>query len=170
MLSRSGCFRATEGGRAHRMVIQLLGRRRGDRRRRLVENAFLMGLCRPCPRSIILKRTAHAGVGKLVPCSFNIHPPHVLDLTPNPRGDQASKRSEGMPAFGLPVLSFIFLVESFLFQIYWIKPCIFFREVRTKCLRRFILRCRGSHGSTSLHLLRVCAPVFSQKCKILKKY
>jgi hypothetical protein len=37
----------------------------------------------------------------------------------------------------LSVLSLIFLVESLLFQIYWIKPCIFFREVGMKCLRRF---------------------------------
>ena len=32
MLSRSGCFRATESGRTYRMVIQLIGRWRGDRR------------------------------------------------------------------------------------------------------------------------------------------
>src|ERR1700682_4660543 len=92
------------------MVIQLSGRRSGDRRRRLVENAVLM-----------------------VPCSFNIHRPSVLDLTPNPRGDKASKRPEGMPAFGSPVLSFILLVVSFLFRIYWIKPSIFGREGR--CVR-----------------------------------
>src|ERR1700726_724265 len=73
------------------------------------ENAFLPGLCCPCrcfrgvASSLSDQRTP--GVGKLVPCSFNIHPPHVLDLTPTPRGDKASQRSEGMPAFGLPVLS-----------------------------------------------------------------
>ena len=69
------------------------------------------------------------------------------------RGDKSSKCFEGMPAFELPVLSRIFLVESFLFQINWIKPCIFFREVRMKCLCRFILRCRGSHDPRSLHAL-----------------
>jgi hypothetical protein len=76
---------------------------------------------------------------------------------------KSSKRLEGMPAFGLPVLSVIFLVESVLFQIYWNKPCIFVWEVRMKCLCRFIFRGRVLHGSTILHALRPVSPHF-RKC------
>jgi hypothetical protein len=64
-----------------------------------------------------------------------------------------SKRAEGVPAFSLPLFSLRFLTKSFLLQIYWIKPCTF-REVRMNYLRRFSLRYRGSHGSSSLPALR----------------
>ena len=37
-----------------------------------------------------------------------------------------------------------------------------------KCLRRFILRCRGSHGSTSLHALRPVSPYFLRSARFLK--
>ena len=73
-----------------------------------------------------------------------------------------------MPAFGLPVLSLIFVVESFLLQIYWIKPSIFVREVRMKCLRRFILRCRGSHGWASIHALRSVSLPFLKSARFFK--
>jgi hypothetical protein len=33
------------------------------------------------------------------------------------RSDTSSKRSEGVPAFGLPLFSLGFLINSFLFQI-----------------------------------------------------
>src|SRR5258708_35023234 len=108
------------------------------------------------PKAISARRE----VGIVVRCGFNIRPPDVLDLTLNLRGDKSSKCSEGMPAFGLPVLSLIVLVESFLFQIYGIKPSIFVWELRMKCLRRFILRCRGSHDPRSLHALRPVSPHF----------
>src|ERR1700722_19332209 len=49
---------------------------------------------------------------------------------------KCSKRFEGMPAFGVPVLSLLFLVESFLFQIYGVKPCIFFRGVRIRVMEK----------------------------------
>jgi hypothetical protein len=58
-----------------------------------------------------------------------------------------------VPSFGLPLFSLRFLAKSFLLQIYWIKLCTF-REVRMNYLRRFSLRCRGSHGSSSLPTLR----------------
>ena len=89
--------------------------------------------------------------------------PAQVAFSCDPRGDQASKRSEGMPAFGLPVLSLIFLVESFLFHIYWLIPSIFGREVRMKCLCRFFLRLRGAHDPRSLHALRLVSPHF-RKC------
>jgi hypothetical protein len=92
--------------------------------------------------------------------TFKIGPPHALGLTAMHRGDKASKRSEGMPAFGLPVLSLLFLIESFLFRIYWIKPSIFGREVRMKCLYRFVLRLRGALDPRSLHALRPVSPHF----------
>jgi hypothetical protein len=71
--------------------------------------------------------------GIFIACGFNIR--RTLTLSAHPRR-QSSERAEGMPAFDLPVLFLIFRGESFLFQIYWIKPSIFFREVRMKCLRR----------------------------------
>jgi hypothetical protein len=101
----------------------------------------------------------------VIACGFNIR--RTPTLSAHPRR-QSSERAEGMPAFDLPVLFLIFLGESFLFQIYWIKPSIFFREVRMKCLRRFIPRCRGSHGSTSSHTLRPVSPYFLRNARFLK--
>jgi hypothetical protein len=56
----------------------------------------------------------------------------------------SSKRAEGVPAIASPLFSLRFLTNPFPFQIYWNKPCAF-REVWMSCLRRFFLRCRGSH-------------------------
>ncbi len=89
-------------------------------------------------------------------------------LSGNPPRRKSSKCFEGMPAFGLPVLSLIFLVEWFLFQICWIKPSISVKGVRTKCLRRFIIRCRASHVSKSLHALRSMSLYFLRIARFLK--
>jgi len=56
----------------------------------------------------------------------------------------SSKRAEGVPAIASPLFSLRFLTNPFPFQIYWNKPRTF-REVWMSCLRRFFLRCRGSH-------------------------
>jgi hypothetical protein len=160
------------------MVILLSGRRRGDRRRRLVENAFLTGLYRRSrcseashhPKAISARR----GSGKSPPYGFNIRPSHSAEhslLNDHLRGDKPSKRSEGVPAFGLPLFPLSFLINSFLLQkIEWIKPCIFVREVRMKCFRRFFVRCRGPNGSTSLHAPRAVSLYFLKSARLSKKY
>jgi hypothetical protein len=43
--------------------------------------------------------SARRGGGKVVPCSFNIRPPHVPALTPNRRGDKAFKTFQRNASF-----------------------------------------------------------------------
>src|SRR5260370_33146442 len=45
---------------------------------------------------------------------------------------------------------------------------MFVREVRIKCLRRFFLRFRRSHGSTSLHALQPVSLYFLGSARFLK--
>ena len=45
---------------------------------------------------------------------------------------------------------------------------MFVREVQIKCLRRFFLRCRGSHGSSSLHALRAVSLYFPRSARFSK--
>ncbi len=71
-------------------------------------------------RHIFLKAiSARRGSGKSPPYGFNIRPPQSAEhslLNDHLRGDKPSKRSEGVPAFGLPLFLLSFLINSFLLQ------------------------------------------------------
>jgi len=114
--------------------------------------------------------STHSGDWKIVPSDFNIRPPQRCERSGLPRAMKCSKRFEGMPAFGVPVLCLIFVIEPFLCQTYGIKPCIFFREVRMKSLRRFCFRICGAHESKKLTRFAAIVLVFSQNCHIVKRY
>ena len=72
--------------------------------------------CRCSAASHFPKRSAHAGKsGESSRAALTFVGRRRSRLNDRLRGDNSSKRAEGVPAFGLPVLSLILLVESFLF-------------------------------------------------------